>query len=336
VASKYWIKLYHEILHDRIKLYHEILHDPKMGRLPDRLWRRAIELFLLAGENGDDGRLPSVEDMTWTLRLHPDEPLIDDLDDLEQVDIVAYDDDLQCWVVVHFAERQAPVSSTERVQRFRDREQRKIARGERPVTPTVTQEKRERNEGGTYRCTDTDLDTDLDTDTESEGDHGATAPASPPPPEPIAALDDVPDPESLTVKDIEALILTDEQWQALLEREKVGKNRSTVRRHVKAMLQRPPPAVVAYREVVQRFPIRALWDGMAATVGDELQDLEFWRQVVTHYAACGWNLGNVKAMLEHYRRRELPGSNGRRAQGREPINAAFLAEAQRLAMEEDL
>jgi hypothetical protein len=165
---------------------------------------------------------------------------------------------------------------------------------------------------------------------------GATAPPRPPPPATTTSPDDVPEPQDLTVKDIEALILTDEQWQALLEREKVGKNRSTVRRHVKAMLQRPPPAVVAYREVVQRFPIRALWDGMAATVGDELQDLEFWRQVVTHYAACGWNLGNVKAMLEHYRRRELPGSNGRRAQGREPINAAFLAEAQRLAMEEDL
>jgi len=29
MGSPYWIKL-----------YHEILNDPKMGRLPDRLWRR--------------------------------------------------------------------------------------------------------------------------------------------------------------------------------------------------------------------------------------------------------------------------------------------------------
>lgn len=53
MAAKYWIKL-----------YHEILHDPKMGRLPDNLWRRCIELFLLAGELGaevdedDKGHLP--------------------------------------------------------------------------------------------------------------------------------------------------------------------------------------------------------------------------------------------------------------------------------------
>jgi hypothetical protein len=167
VASKYWIKLYHEILHD-----------------PDRLWRRTIELFLMAGEHDDDGCLPSVGDMAWTLRANEGE-LADELRELAQVDIVAYDDDLQCWVVVHFAERQAPVSSTERVQRFRDREQRKIARGERPVTPTVTptvtQEKRERNATETIRCTDTDLDTDLDTESEGDQDHGAIAPPSPEP-----------------------------------------------------------------------------------------------------------------------------------------------------------
>ena len=39
MGAKFWIKL-----------YHEILDDPKMGRMPDRLWRRTIELFLLAGE----------------------------------------------------------------------------------------------------------------------------------------------------------------------------------------------------------------------------------------------------------------------------------------------
>lgn len=47
MASKYWIKLYHEILDDH-----------KMGRLPDRLWRRVIELILLAGEQDDEGLHP--------------------------------------------------------------------------------------------------------------------------------------------------------------------------------------------------------------------------------------------------------------------------------------
>jgi len=52
-----------------IKLWLEILNDPKMGQLPDWLWRRAIELFLLAGENGNDGLLPPIENMAWRLRV---------------------------------------------------------------------------------------------------------------------------------------------------------------------------------------------------------------------------------------------------------------------------
>jgi len=36
-----------------IKLYIEILHDAKMGAMSDRLWRRTIEMFLLAGEKMD-------------------------------------------------------------------------------------------------------------------------------------------------------------------------------------------------------------------------------------------------------------------------------------------
>ena len=56
-----------------IKLYHEILDDPKMGRLPDKLFRRVIELFLIAGETHENGKLPSIDDMAWRLRLDPEE-----------------------------------------------------------------------------------------------------------------------------------------------------------------------------------------------------------------------------------------------------------------------
>ena len=55
-----------------IKLYIEILDDPKMGRLGDDLWRRAAELFLLAGKEGNDGALPPIDEMAWTLRLSED------------------------------------------------------------------------------------------------------------------------------------------------------------------------------------------------------------------------------------------------------------------------
>ena len=62
MGSKYWIKL-----------YHEVLDDPKMGRLPDRLWRRTVELFLMAGDNDEGGYLPDTEDIAWRLRSNIEE-----------------------------------------------------------------------------------------------------------------------------------------------------------------------------------------------------------------------------------------------------------------------
>ena len=95
MASRYWIKL-----------YHEILDDPKMGRLPDALFRRAIELFLIAGENGCDGGLPALADMAW--RLRADEiDLMAQMEDLEALNILSRDAQ-GGWRVTHFAKRQAP------------------------------------------------------------------------------------------------------------------------------------------------------------------------------------------------------------------------------------
>jgi len=143
--------------HYWIKLYHEILDDAKMGRLPDRLWRRAIELFLMAGEEHNEGHLPCVADMAWRLRLD-DEALLEDLRALEQVNILTQLKD-GVWLVTKFAERQAPMSSAERQQRYRDRQRKEQYYGndssDRPVT----------------KCNadvDTDVDTDVNTDVEVE------------------------------------------------------------------------------------------------------------------------------------------------------------------------
>jgi len=46
-----------------IKLFIEMLDDPKMGRLQNHLWRRAVELLLFAGREGNDGALLPVEAM---------------------------------------------------------------------------------------------------------------------------------------------------------------------------------------------------------------------------------------------------------------------------------
>jgi len=124
MASKYWIKL-----------YHEILDDPKMGRMPDKYWRRAIELFLVAGENDAEGLLPRVQDMAYRLRITDDE-LTEDLKELERFGVVQKDN--AGWVVTRFAERQAPVSDAERMKRYRERQRSENYYGDDDDTNSVT------------------------------------------------------------------------------------------------------------------------------------------------------------------------------------------------------
>jgi hypothetical protein len=62
MAGKYWIKL-----------YTEILDDPKMGLLPDHIWRRAIEIFLIAGRHGQEGELPKVSELAYILHASEQE-----------------------------------------------------------------------------------------------------------------------------------------------------------------------------------------------------------------------------------------------------------------------
>ncbi len=92
-----------------------------MGPLPDRLDRRTIEMILMAGEAGESGLLPPVEDMAWTLRVEV-ESLADELGALEDAGILSQIDGR--WVVTKFAARQAASSSTERVQQHRNRERK--------------------------------------------------------------------------------------------------------------------------------------------------------------------------------------------------------------------
>jgi DnaD/phage-associated family protein len=105
MTSKYWIKL-----------YHEMLHDPKMGRMSDHLYRRTIELFLMAGEQGEDGKLPDLEGMAWTLRADPEE-LETDLVELQRVGILSAIDGT--WYVTNFVKRQEPMDKAEYMSRKR-------------------------------------------------------------------------------------------------------------------------------------------------------------------------------------------------------------------------
>lgn len=143
--------------HYWIKLYHEILDDPKMGRLPDHLWRRVVEMFLLAGDYHDEAFLPPVGDMAWRLRCSEEE-LLADLTALAEIDILEERDGR--WYVTHFSERQAAVPDTERSRRYREAKRKRQYYGHY----SVTSRDEERHETVTSR----DVDTDTDTDTEAE------------------------------------------------------------------------------------------------------------------------------------------------------------------------
>jgi len=155
VASYYWIKL-----------YHEILHDPKMGQLPDRTWRRAIELFLLAGETEMDGMLPSVPDIAWKLRVNEAE-LIEDLARLEAVGIITNGDD-GLLTVTHFEERQAPMDDAERQRRKRERDRKQDYYChdslDAPVTEPVTNRDTETDKKQIQIREDTEADIEAETD----------------------------------------------------------------------------------------------------------------------------------------------------------------------------
>jgi len=109
MASKSWIKL-----------WIEILNDPKMMTLPDELFSLAIKLFLLAGEMEQGGTLPDKHIIAWRLRLE-DDVLAERVQSLVKTGILTDGDGL---MVTKFAARQGPDSSTERWQRWNDRQQK--------------------------------------------------------------------------------------------------------------------------------------------------------------------------------------------------------------------
>jgi hypothetical protein len=100
-----------------IKLYLEILDDDKIGMLSEYLKWRAIELFLVAGENGNDGLLPPVRRLAWRLRLD-EVKIAETLSALTQVGVVH--ETPQGWMVTNFRKRQYS-DSYERVKRYRER-----------------------------------------------------------------------------------------------------------------------------------------------------------------------------------------------------------------------
>ena len=153
-----------------MKLWFEILGDPKMGRLPDRLWRRVIELFLIAGQNGEEGKLPNLVDMAWQLKLS-EKALQNDLEKIQETGIVKRLED-GSWMVTNFQKRNESVTGTQRVKDFRDRTRYEISNAvetedDEKCNASVTGRYKNCNADVTMRYQEEEVDTDTEKDKES-------------------------------------------------------------------------------------------------------------------------------------------------------------------------
>ena len=99
------------------KVWIEILYDYKMACLSDHLWRRTIELILLAKElDPVEGYLPHIDEMAFKLRSSP-ELLEAELNDLAAVGIVEL---LQDGLFLpNFKVRPGKISGAERAALYR-------------------------------------------------------------------------------------------------------------------------------------------------------------------------------------------------------------------------
>jgi DNA-binding transcriptional regulator YhcF (GntR family) len=109
-----------------IKFWIETLYDYKLGLLPDNLWRRFFELCLLAGELGQDGKLPPIEEMCYKLRVDK-QTIESELDQLDRQGLIEHraEDVLGgYWFIINYAKRQTKIEGKDRVKAFRERQKK--------------------------------------------------------------------------------------------------------------------------------------------------------------------------------------------------------------------
>jgi len=142
MASNYWMKL-----------WIEVIDDPKMGRLSDNLWRRFFECCLIAKELNQGGRLPTVPDVAWRLRVDQ-ETLELEFDQMARVGLLEYIADQVLdghWLITNFVRRQSKMNPSERMRRKREQDRKRDSYGTcyEPVT---------------VRNTETETETETETD----------------------------------------------------------------------------------------------------------------------------------------------------------------------------
>lgn len=104
------------------KLDLSILDNPGYGLLPDNLWRKLIELFILACEFDRNGELPRIETIGWYLHNTRNiESLRSDIDQLIDRKLLAIKGDDGSTLVVRNFDQISMATSTDRVRRYRAR-----------------------------------------------------------------------------------------------------------------------------------------------------------------------------------------------------------------------
>jgi len=145
--------------------------------------------------------------------------------------------------------------------------------------------------------------TEITTETTTQTTKGGAQSAQPP-----AFL---PEQFALGVKAIQEMKFTRTQWATILEAEQArgGEARTTLVAFIEKKLSaNQHPAVQAYREETHYYP-PAEWGARIAEQVGTNGSLDLWRNVVAGYVGCGWNPRNVKGMLEHFARGEVPTTN---------------------------
>ena len=67
-----------------------------------------------------------------------------------------------------------------------------------------------------------------------------------------------------------------------------------------------PSAIDVFRRAANRYPPKSWWKRVAAIVGEEEEDLEFWGVVVFYYVGQGWCPTNIDNMLQFYQQGKVP------------------------------
>ncbi len=110
MTSKYWLKL-----------YHELLDDSKVMTLRPALRWRFIECLLVAGECDQDGLIPDSPRYAWRVRAS-EEIVHTELTELAEAGLLTRADGQ--WYVNKFAERQVAVTGAERWKRWNERKRK--------------------------------------------------------------------------------------------------------------------------------------------------------------------------------------------------------------------